>query len=69
MYVENRKFSERDDWRERSGEVSSAGLWDWQIIQRELLLFGYSAIHAYNKPGLSASERERDRGGLGLREF
>jgi len=34
-----------------------------QIIQKRmrLLLSGCSAIHAYNKPGLSASERSRAR--------
>jgi len=50
MYFENRKrFSEQNDGRERSGEVSlvSAGLWNALANyskRMELLLFGYSAI-------------------------
>lgn len=71
MCAENRKFSGRDSGGgERSGEVSPVSAPDFGTPanyskRMGLLLTGCSAIHAYNKPGLSAVSSV-DRGGFRL---
>lgn len=73
MCAENRKFSGRDSGGENARGVGLSpdfGTPANYSKRMGLLLSGCSAIHAYNKPGLSASERTGATvAALGLREF